>query len=292
MSDKLIKAMANNDEIRIIAAITTELVEKGRKIHDCSKTASAAFGRMLTVGTLMGSMLKNDKDVLTAQISGGGEANGVVVTSYADAHVKGYIGNPNVELPLNEKGKLDVGGAIGKNGNLTVIKDMGLKEPYVGSVPIYTGEIGEDFAYYFTVSEQTPSAVGVGVLVNNDNSIKASGGFIIQMMPGSDELLADVITYRLQEIPPITELISKGMSIEEIVEFIFEGMDVKFLDSSVPRYECDCNKEKVEKAFISIGKKDLKEIYDEGKDEELKCHFCNASYKFTNKEIGELLKKV
>lgn len=292
MSDKLIKAMANNDTIRIIAAITTELVDKGRKIHNCSKTASAAFGRMLTVGTLMGSMLKNDRDVLTVQISGGGKAKGVVVTSYADAHVKGYIGNPNVELPLNEKGKLDVGGAIGKNGSLTVIKDMGLKEPYVGSVPIYTGEIGEDFAYYFAVSEQTPSAVGVGVLVNNDNSIKASGGFIIQMMPGSDELVADVITYRLQEIPSITQLISQGMGIEKIVEFIFEGMDVKFLDSCIPKYECDCSKEKVEKAFISIGRKDLKEIYDEGKDEELKCHFCNKSYKFTNKEIGELLKRV
>lgn len=292
MSDKLIRGTAKNDSIRFIAAITTELVNEGVKLHGCAPTAAAALGRMLTAGTLMGSMLKDPKDTITIQISGGGEAKGVVVTAYADSHVKGYIGNPDVDLPANSKGKLDVGGAIGKNGNLLVIKDMGLKEPYVGQTPIYTGEIGDDIAYYFTVSEQTPSAVGLGVLVDTDLSIKAAGGFIIQLMPDADELLADLLTYRVQEVPSITELITKGMSIEQIINQILEDMDVKILESTVPQYRCDCSREKVERAFISIGRKDLEEIYNEGKDEELRCHFCNKSYSFTHEMIGELLKKI
>lgn len=292
MSDKLIKAVGSNGTIRIIAAITTELVSEGSRIHKCFPTASAALGRMLTAGSLMGSMLKNDKDILTLQINGGGEAKGIIATAYSDAHVKGYIGNPYVDLPLNDKGKLNVGGAVGTNGSLTVIKDMGLKEPYTGSVPIRSGEIAEDLAYYFTLSEQIPSAVALGVLIDRDTSVKAAGGFIIQMMPGYDDLAADLITYRLQEIPPITELIDKKMSIEEIVEYIFEGMDVEILDSCIPKYRCDCSRERVEKVLISIGRKDLKGIYEEGKDEELKCNFCNKAYKFTHDDIGELLKRV
>lgn len=292
MSDKLIKAVGSNGTIRIIAAITTELVSEGSRIHKCFPTASAALGRMLTAGSLMGSMLKNDKDILTLQINGGGEAKGIIATAYSDAHVKGYIGNPYVDLPLNDKGKLNVGGAVGTNGSLTVIKDMGLKEPYTGSVPIRSGEIAEDLAYYFTLSEQIPSAVALGVLIDRDTSVKAAGGFIIQMMPRYDDLAADLITYRLQEIPPITQLIDKKMSIEEIVEYIFEGMDVEILDSCIPKYRCDCSRERVEKVLISIGRKDLKGIYEEGKDEELKCNFCNKAYKFTHDDIGELLKRV
>lgn len=287
--DKLIRATANKGDIRIIAAITTGLVNEGTKIHECSATAAAALGRMLTAGSLMGAMLKDKNDKLTLQINGGGEAKGVVVTASSDASVKGYIGNPYVELPANNIGKLDVGGAIGKDGSLLVIRDMGLKEPYVGQVPIYTGEIGDDLAYYFTTSEQTPSAVGLGVLVDTDFSISAAGGFIIQMMPGADELAADLVTYRLQEIPSITELIKKGMSIEEILEYIFEGMDLNIIGSMLPEYKCDCSKEKVEKALISIGKEDLKEIYEDGKEEELKCHFCNKTYKFSHEEIGRLI---
>lgn len=292
--DKLIRATAHNGDIRIVGAITTNLVNEGTKMHKCTPTAAAALGRMLTAGVLMGSMLKSDKDTMTLQISGGGEAKGVVVTAYPDAHVKGYIGNPNVDLPLNNKGKLDVGGAIGKQGNLTIIRDMGLRDPYIGQAPIYTGEIGDDLAYYFTISEQTPSAVGLGVLVGEKLDIKAAGGFIIQMMPGSDELLADVITYRLQEIESVTEMISKGMAMEEIVKYIFEGMDINFYDedSLVPKYKCDCSKEKVERALISIGRKDLKEIYEEEKTEEIVCHFCNKKYHFTHEEIGKLLEKI
>lgn len=290
MKDKIVRATAKDGMVRIIAGITTNLVNEGTQIHECTPVASAAFGRMLTAGALMGTTLKSNKEVTTLKINGNGEAKGITVTAHNDASVKGFIGNPYIDRPLNEKGKLDVGGAVGTNGLLYVIKDLGLKDPYVGQVPIQTGEIAEDFAYYFTVSEQTPSAVSLGVLVDKDLSIKAAGGFIVQMMPGADELLADVITYRLEEIPPITTMISEGKTIEEILEFIFDGMDLKILDSLEPQYKCDCNRDRVEKALISIGKEDLEEIYNDGKTEEIVCNFCNKKYEFTNENIGELLK--
>ncbi|MBW9151138.1 Hsp33 family molecular chaperone HslO [Clostridium estertheticum] len=289
--DKLVRATAKEGQVRIVAAITTELVNEGVIMHQCAPTAAAAFGRMLTAGTLMGTLLKSEKDSLTLQIDGGGEAKGVIVTAHADSSVKGYIGNPNVDLPANTLGKLDVGGAVGKDGYLRVIRDMGLKEPYIGQVPIRTGEIGDDLAYYFTVSEQTPSAVGLGVLVDTDMSIKAAGGFIIQMMPDADEFLADMITYRLEEIPSITDFIAKGMSICEILEFIFEDMELKIHEEVKPMYKCDCSRERVERALISIGKKDLEEIYNDDKTEELKCHFCNKNYEFNHEDIGKLLKE-
>ncbi|MGH4118578.1 Hsp33 family molecular chaperone HslO [Clostridium sp.] len=290
--DKLVRATAKEGQVRIIAAITTDLVNEGVTMQKCAPTAAAALGRMLTAGVLMGTMLKSKSDSLTLQINGGGEAKGVLVTAHADSTVKGYIGNPNIDLPANSKGKLDVSGAVGVDGYLSVIRDLGLKEPYVGQVPISTGEIGDDLAYYFTVSEQTPSAVGLGVLVDTDMSIKASGGFIIQMMPGADEFLADIITYRLEEVPSITEFISKGMSIEEILEFIFEDMQLKIHEEIVPMYKCDCCRERVERALISIGKVDLEELYNDGKTEEIKCHFCNKNYEFNHEVIGKLLKSV
>lgn len=290
MKDKIVRATAKDGMVRIIAGITTNLVNEGTQIHECTPVASAAFGRMLTAGALMGTTLKSNKEVTTLKINGNGEAKGITVTAHNDASVKGFIGNPYIDRPLNEKGKLDVGGAVGTNGLLYVIKDLGLKDPYVGQVPIQTGEIAEDFAYYFTVSEQTPSAVSLGVLVDKDLSIKAAGGFIVQMMPGADELLADVITYRLEEIPPITTMISEGKTIEEILEFIFDGMDLKILESLEPQYKCDCSRDRVEKALISIGKEDLEEIYNDGKTEEIVCNFCNKKYEFTNENIGELLK--
>ncbi|GAA0123727.1 MULTISPECIES: Hsp33 family molecular chaperone HslO [Clostridium] len=290
--DKLVRATAHNGDVRIIAAITTSMVQEGVNAHNCTPTASAALGRMLTAGGLMGAMLKAEGDSLTLQMDGGGEAKGIVVTAHADGTVKGYIGNPNVNLPLNEKGKLDVGGAIGKNGDLKVIRDMGLKDPYIGQVPIYTGEIGDDLAYYFTVSEQTPSAVALGVLVDTDLSIKAAGGFIIQMMPGASEFLADIITYRLQEIPSVTTMISKGMTIEEILKEIFEDMDINIYEEGKLEFKCDCSRERVESVLISIGKKELKKIYEEGKTEEVKCHFCNKSYEFTTEQLEKLLEEL
>lgn len=292
MKDELIRATAKDGQIRIICATTTNLVQEGCRIHNCSPTASAALGRLLTAGSLMGAMLKSEKDILTIKITGDGPAKGLIVTSQSDASVKGYIGNPKADLPPNEKGKLDVGGLIGKDGGLFVIRDLGLKEPYVGQVPLATGEIGDDLAYYFTVSEQTPSAVGLGVLVDKDLSIKAAGGFIIQMMPGAEELLADFLTYRLEEVPSVTKLISDGMSAEDMLKFIFEDMDLKILDREEPKYKCNCSRERVERALISIGEKDLRSIYDEEKEEEIVCDFCNKSYKFSHDDLGILLKNI
>lgn len=289
--DKIIRATAKDGMIRIIAGQTTDLVNTGISAHECTPLAAAALGRMLTAGALMGTTLKSEKEVLTLKINGGGEARGVTVTGYEGGIVKGFIGNPNGNLPLNSKGKLDVGGYIGLNGEFTVIKDLGMKDPYVGQVPIYTGEIAEDLAYYFTVSEQTPSAVALGVLVDTDYSIKVAGGFIIQMMPNADELLSDLLTYRLEEIPSITNMLQEHGSIEKVIEYIFDGMDLNILEEVTPEFKCNCSKEKVEAALISIGEKDLEEIYTEGKEEEVKCNFCNAAYKFSNKEIGELLEK-
>ncbi|AYE35550.1 Hsp33 family molecular chaperone HslO [Clostridium septicum] len=290
--DKIIRATAKDGMVRIIAGETTNLVNEGSKIHECTPVASAALGRMLTAGALMGITLKSEKEVMSLKINGGGEAKGITVTAYEGAKVKGFIGNPYGNLPLNEKGKLDVGGYIGKDGDFIVIKDLGMKDPYVGQVPILTGEIGEDLAYYFTVSEQTPSAVSLGVLVDRDLSIKVAGGFIIQMMPNADELLADLITYRLEEIPSITKMLEEHGDIKKVLEFIFEGMDLKILEEIEPKYTCNCSRERVERALISIGEKELSEIYNDGKEEELKCHFCNKSYKFTSEEIGDLLEKI
>ena len=291
--DKLIRGTAKDGMIRVIGCTTTEVVNDGCSVHNCSPVSSAAFGRMLTAGVLLGSTLKNEKEVVTTKINGGGPIGGITVTAYNNGNVKGVLGNPNVQLPLNKVGKLDVGGAVGKDGLLYVIKDLGMKDPYVGQVPIHSGEIAEDFTYYFTISEQTPSAVSLGVLVDKDLSIKAAGGFIIQMMPDADPLLADLLMYRLEEIPSITSMIASGKTIEEILDFIFEGMDLKLSDEVIePKYYCDCSRERIEKALISIGEKDLKEIYEEGQEEELVCHFCNKKYKFTNEEIGELLNQI
>ncbi|SHK22875.1 molecular chaperone Hsp33 [Hathewaya proteolytica DSM 3090] len=292
MKDELIRATACNGQVRILGAVTTELVNKAVKIHNTSATASAAMGRMLTAGVIMGSMLKSDKDKLSLKIDGKGPAGGVLVTAYSDGHVKGYMGNPKVDLPLNDKNKLDVAGIIGKDGELVVMRDMGLREPYIGRVPIYTGEIAEDIAYYYTVSEQTPSAVALGVLVDTDLSIKAAGGFIIQMLPNSDELLSDVITYRLEETPAVTEMISQGKSMVDILRFIFDGMELQVLETSTPEYRCDCSRDKVEKALISIGKSELENIIIDDKSENIRCEFCGTEYQFAPEDLKNLLNEI
>ncbi|MBO1266240.1 Hsp33 family molecular chaperone HslO [Proteiniclasticum sp. SCR006] len=287
--DKIIHATAQSGSVRIIAADTTSLVNEAVKNHNTMPTASAAYGRMLTAGALMGSMLKGKQDSVTIQINGGGISGGVLATGRADGRVKGYIVNPDADLPVNEKGKLDVSGIIGIDGKFTVITDLGMKEPYVSSVPIFTGEIAEDLAYFYTVSEQTPSAVALGVLVDVDGSVMNAGGFIIQMMPGADEMLADLIMYRLEEIPSLTTLQRDGNTIVEIIQYIFDGMGLNILSEGTPELYCDCSKERVEKALISIGKEDLKEIYEDNASEELVCHFCNKKYHFSHEDIGRLL---
>lgn len=292
MKDELVRAVACDGGIRVISAVTTELVSKAVKIHGCLPTAAAALGRMLTAGSIMGSMLKSEDDSITIEIAGKGPAKSVIAVAYPEGKVKGYIGNPKVDIPTNSKGKLDVGGAVGRDGSLTVIRDMGLKEPYVGQVPITTGEIGDDLAYYFAASEQTPSVVALGVLVDKDLSIKAAGGFIIQLMPDCDKEKIDMLEDRMKNITQVTSMISSGMSAVDIIKDIFKGEDVKILNEITPEFYCNCSRERVERALISIGEKDLREIYEEGKTEELKCNFCGKDYKFTHEQIGSILENV
>lgn len=290
--DNLIHATAHDGFVRIIAAETTDLVNEAIQQHNTMPTASAAFGRMLTAGSLMGSMMKNPQDTITVQINGGGISGGVLVTGKSDGRVKGYIVNPDADLPQNDAGKLNVSGIIGLDGKLTVIMDMGMREPYVSSVPIYTGEIAEDLAYFYTVSEQTPSAVALGVLIETDGSVKKSGGFIIQMLPGAHEMIADILMFRLQEIPSLTTMLCDGNTIREVLEYIFEDMGLKILEEKVPKLYCDCSQERVAKALLTIGEKDLQELYDDNKTEELICHFCNTKYHFEHEDLGALLEEI
>ncbi|WDC83555.1 Hsp33 family molecular chaperone HslO [Caloramator sp. mosi_1] len=289
---KLVRATASNGDIRLFAAITTDIVEKARQIHNLSPTASAALGRLLTAGSIMGAMLKGEKDTLTLSMNGKGPAGNLVVVANSKGNVKGYITNPHVDLPLNEKGKLNVGAAIGKEGFLNVVKDMGLRDPYVGSVPIYTGEVGDDIAYYFTVSEQVPSAVALGVLVDTDISIKSAGGLVIQMMPGANELLADIITFRLQEIPPLSTLIAEGKTCEDILNLLFDDMDLKIHEEIDIAYECDCSRQRVEKALIALGKDELERLKEEEELMQVECHFCDRRYQFTREDIQALIDSI
>ena len=287
----VLRGTVMQDSVRVFAAITTDIVEKARQIHDMSPTASAALGRFLTAGAIIGTMLKNDTDTMTLSINGKGPAGSMIVVSNAKGSVKGYIANPNVDLPLANGQKLDVGGAVGKDGMLSITMDLGLKDPYVGQVPIYTGEIGDDIAYYYTVSEQTPSAVVVGVLVNTDLSILGAGGLIIQMMPGANEFVADIIENRLHEIPPLSTLVSEGKSAEEILNMLFDDMDLKIYERKEINYICDCSRERVEHALAAIGREDLEKLREEEEEIEMQCHFCNSKYYFTRADITKILEK-
>ena len=238
----------------------------------------------------MGVMMKGEKDILTLQIKADGPINGITVTADSQGRVKGYVGNPEVILPANEKGKLDVSGAVG-NGFLNVIKDMGLKEPYSGQVDLQTGEIAEDLTYYFAVSEQVPSAVGLGVLMNKDNTVQQAGGFIVQVMPFAEEKTIAKLEENIQKIQSVTTLLEQGHTPESLLDAVFEGFDVDIMDKVPAEFYCNCSKERVEKALISIGRKDLNEMIQEGKEVELNCHFCNTNYVFSVEELKEILRK-
>lgn len=289
--DRLVRATAMNGTVRIIAADTRELVEEARKIHELSATGTTLLGRLLTGGLLMGAVLKNESDRLTIQIKGDGPSLGALVTSGMNLEVKGYLGNPAVDLPLRD-GKIDVAGAVGQEGKMTAIIDMGLKEPYVSSVPLYSGEIAEDIAYYYTVSEQLPTAVMIGEFLNTDLTVQSAGGLMIQMMPGHDPMLADLLSYRLEEIPPLSTLLREGKNIEDILNMLCDDMYLKINDEGFPQFKCDCSRERVEQIFISIGAKELKSLYDDGNSEELICHFCNKKYIFEHDDIGKLLTEI
>ena len=290
MNDYIIRATAANDQIRAFAAVTTEMVETAREHHNTSPVATAALGRLLTAGAMMGSMMKGEKDVLTLQIKAGGPLQGITVTADSQGNVKGYVGNPDVCIPANSKGKLDVAGAVGP-GFLTVIKDMGLKEPYSGQVMLQTCEIAEDLTYYFATSEQVPSAVGLGVLMNKNNTVRQAGGCIVQLMPFAEEEVISRLEQNVQKINSVTNLLEEGHTPESLLEKVLEGFEMQINEKMDTRFHCNCSKERVAKALISIGRKELNEMIQEGKPIEMNCHFCNTNYNFTVEELKEILRR-
>ena len=290
MNDYIVRATAADAYIRAFAATTRDLVEEARSRHNTSPVCTAALGRLLTAGAMMGSMMKGEDDLLTLRIEGNGPMKGMVVTADSKANVKGYCFNPTVLLHANEKGKLDVAGAIGI-GALSVIKDIGLKEPYVGQTILMTSEVVEDLTYYFANSEQVPSSVALGVLMNRENTVRRAGGFIIQLMPGADNAIIDRLEKNINELPPITTMLDEGYTPETILERILGEFGLVIMEKIPTRFYCNCTRKRVEKALVSIGEKDLRELIAEGKPVELKCHFCNTAYTFEVEEMEKILKR-
>ncbi|MDY5647165.1 MAG: Hsp33 family molecular chaperone HslO [Lachnospiraceae bacterium] len=290
MSDYIIRATAADSQIRAFAATTRDLVEYARSAHNTSPVATAALGRLLTAGAMMGAMQKGENDLLTLQIRSGGPIGGITVTADAAGNVKGYVNNPDVMLPPNEKGKLDVAGAVGV-GILNVIRDMGLKEPYVGQTALQTSEIAEDLTYYFATSEQVPSSVGLGVLMNRDNTVRRAGGFIIQLMPFTSDEIITKLEEKLSGMTSVTALLDAEMGPEEILESLLGEFGLEITDTLPTRFFCNCSKARIEKVIASIGRKDLEEMIEDGKDIEVNCHFCNKNYTFSVEELKAILKR-
>lgn len=289
MKDYIVRATAADAQIRAFAAVTTGLAEEARARHGTSPVATAALGRLLTGGVLMGSMMKNPEDVLTLQIKCDGPIGGLTVTADAAGHVKGYVNHPEVMLPP-KNGKLDVGGALGQ-GILNVIKDMGLKEPYSGQTILQTGEIAEDLTYYFAASEQVPSSVGLGVLMNRDNTVRCAGGFIVQVMPFVEEQVLRQLEENIAGMKSVTEMLDGGHSPEEMLYRVLSGMEVEITDTMPAGFACNCSEERIEKALISIGRNEIEEMIRDGKPIEVKCHFCNTAYEFSVEKLGQILEK-
>lgn len=286
--DYMIRGIDDKLSFRIFAVKSTDLVEKARQLHNMSPTASASLGRTLTAGLMMGYMMKGDEDRITLKINGGGPIGSIVVTSNNTGKIKGYVDNPTVDIPLKENGKLNVGKAVGLNGKVTVIKDLGLKEPYIGSSDLVTGEIGEDIALYFYASEQQPSAIALGVLVERDYTIKASGGFIIQVLPeiGKEDLIK--IEKRISEINSVSDFFDNDNDVEDIIKGIFKESNLKITDKIPVNFSCDCSKEKMEEAIVLIGKKEIRDIIDTDGKAEIICHFCSKKYNFNKEELENL----
>ena len=287
--DILTKAVTKDGFMRIYAVTSKETVETARKIHNTTPVVTAALGRILTAGILMGSMLKTENADLTLQIKGDGPAGLIIAVAKSDGFVKGYVENPYVDLPLNSQGKLDVGGAVGKNGYISVIKDLKMKEPYIGRVPLKTGEIGDDIAFYFAQSEQVPSVVALGVLVDTDWSVKTAGGFIVQVMPGCDEKNLEILEKKISEIESVTSLLADGMKSDEMVKYIMSGFEVDILESKEVGYRCDCSRERMYRALKSLGKDEIRAIIEEDGRAEVNCHFCNRSYIFGKYELLSMI---
>ena len=286
MADYLVRATAADAQIRAFACTTKDTVEAARAAHNTSPVITAALGRLLSAGVMMGSMLKGD-DLLTLQVKGDGPVKGITVTADSMGHVKGYPIVPDVILPANSIGKLDVSGAVGA-GTLTVIKDMGLKEPYSGQVALQTGEIAEDLTYYFAASEQVPSCVGLGVLMEKNNTVRQAGGFIVQLMPFATEEVISRLEENIKGLPSVTTMLDQGKTPEEILGTVLDGLDLQVTDQGLAAFQCDCNKERVERALISIGKAELQSMIDDGKEVEVSCQFCGKQYSFQPEELISL----
>lgn len=286
--DYIVRASLANDSVRAFAISSTHLVAEARERHRTLPVVTAALGRLLSAGAIMGCMMKGDKDIVTVSLKGDGPAGYITVTADSHGHVKGFPGNPNVDIPRKYAGKLDVGAAVGR-GLLTVSYDLGLKEPYSGQVEIQTGEVAEDLAYYFTVSEQLPSAVGLGVMVDTDSSVKHAGGFIVQLLPDASEDVIELLEKKLANLEPVTTMMEKGMTPEEMLLHIFEGVDIEFTERHDVEFYCDCSKEKVKRALAAISDKDLQDIVNDDEDIEVKCYFCNTAYKFSIADIKDIL---
>ena len=286
--DYIVRASLANDSVRAFAISSTHLVAEARERHRTLPVVTAALGRLLSAGAIMGRMMKGDKDIVTVSLKGDGPAGYITVTADSHGHVKGFPGNPNVDIPRKYAGKLDVGAAVGR-GLLTVSYDLGLKEPYSGQVEIQTGEVAEDLAYYFTVSEQLPSAVGLGVMVDTDSSVKHAGGFIVQLLPDAPEDVIELLEKKLANLEPVTTMMEQGMTPEEMILHIFEGVDIEFTERHDVKFYCDCSKEKVKRALAAISDKDLQDIVNDDEDIEIKCFFCNTAYKFSIADIKDIL---
>ena len=288
--DYMVRATAGNAQIRAFAATTKDLAEYGRKAHGLSPIAAAALGRLMTGTVMMGQMMDNDSDMITVKMDGDGPMKSVLATADNKGNVKGYVSNPYVIMEPNASGHLNVGGGIGE-GTLTVIRDMGLKEPYVGQVPLYSGEVAEDLTYYFTKSEQTPSSVGLGVLVEREDlSVIASGGFIVQLMPFADEQTITHLELNLQKFTSVTDILKAGKTPEELLQIVLDGFDIDFTDKVDLNFYCNCDKDRVKRALMLIGKKEIDEMIVKGKEVELCCQFCNKKYSFTVDELKEIKK--
>ena len=290
MEDYIVRASAADAQIRAFACTTKGVVEAARKAHNTSPVVTAALGRLLSAGAMMGSMLKGDRDILTLQIKGDGPMRGLTVTADAHGRVKGYADIPDVILPANSLGKLDVGGAVGK-GTLSVVRDLGLKDPYVGQTLIQTGEIAEDLTYYFATSEQVPSTVGLGVLMECSNTVRQAGGFIIQLMPFAEETVIDRLERNMGRISSVTSVLDEGKSPEQMLGILLEGLSPQVTDAMPVEFSCDCSRKKIEKVLISLGEKELRDMVEEGKDVEVNCSFCSKHYSFSVDELEHLYSK-
>ena len=290
MSDYIVRATAANDQIRAFAITSREMVEKARQLHETSPVATAAFGRLLTGAAMMGSMMKGEKDILTIRMRGDGPINGITVTADSGSNVKGYVGNPNVIIPPNYLGKLDVGAAIGY-GTMSVTKDLGMKAPYTSQINLTTSEVAEDLTYYFAASEQVPSAVALGVLMEKNNTVKQAGGFILQLMPFAEEKVISFLEDKVNKISSVTDMLEKGMTPEDILEEVVGELGLKINDKIPTAYKCNCSRERVSRALVSIGKKELNDMINDGKEININCNFCNTNYAFSVAELKELYKK-